>query len=365
GLTKAKKSNGGAGVRQASLANPSQHKDGMYCWAGSAALFGLILLSAVLSVFTRDSGAGTFRWVDDQGVVHYTDQVPPEQSKRPHAKLNTNAETIELVEGQKSPEQLEQIKRLKQLRMDQQRVLAMQKDSDLSLKRTYRSVEEMQMALQNKINTMDSTIKIADSNRQHQEENLRNQVKRAAEMELSGSAVSKNLRDSIDSTRRQIASYQEKIRLLERSKNEIILAFQKDLERFKSLENQNLHPEYGSSEWRGQISSADVGILSIVTCKPSICPMAWKLAKDYVKSKSNKPLLTETESIIQTVGSHEEKDLALLVVRIPGRTSDTIFLDTSCHTSSLGDEFCAGPIVKEIRSGFAGYIQNGLNIQPH
>ena len=130
----------------------------------------IYLMIAALFFCVPEIFAGTFRWVDDQGMVHYTDQVPPEESKRPHAKLNPEAQTIEMVQGQKTPEQFEQIKRLNQLRIEQQRILSQQKDSDQSLLRTYRSVEEMQMALQNKINTMDSTIKIADSNRQHQEE---------------------------------------------------------------------------------------------------------------------------------------------------------------------------------------------------
>lgn len=313
----------------------------------------------------KELWAETFRWVDDQGIVHYTDQVPPEESKRPRAKLNPNAETIELVEGQKTPEQLEQIKRLKQLRYEQQRILSQQKDSDQSLLRTYRSIEEMQMALQNKINTMDSTIKIADSNKQHQEENLRTQVKRAAEIELSGQPVPKNLRDNIESTRRQIATYMEKISLLENSKQDIITAFSKDLERFKSLENLKLHPEYGSLDWRPQSSNADVGILSAINCKPSVCGLAWTLAKEFVKTISSKALVTDTETIIQTVSPRDEKDLALLVVRIPGKTSDILFLDTSCHMSSIGDEYCTGETAKEIRIQFAPYVERALKTAGH
>jgi len=304
--------------------------------------------------------AETFRWVDDQGVVHYTDQLPPEESKRPRAKLNSDAQTIEFVEGQKSEEQLEQIKRLKQMRLDQQRILAQQKDNDVSLMRTYRSVEEMQMALQNKINTMETTRKIAESNRQHQEENLRTQVKKAADMELAGQQVPKNLRDSIESTRRQIATYMEKARLLENSKAEFMAVFEKDLARFKSLENLKQHPEYGSLEWHSQSPDADVGILSAVSCKPTLCGLAWSLARQYVKSKTNKVWVTDTESILQTIGPRDEHELSILVVRIPGKTYDTLFLDTACHSSSIGDDYCTSETVKSIRTGFAPYIEVGM-----
>ncbi len=81
--------------------------------------FRVTVLLAVLGVAVVETEAATYRWVDDQGLMHYTDQVPPEQSKNPHAKLNSDAKTIELIEGQKTEEQLEQIKRLKQLRFEQ------------------------------------------------------------------------------------------------------------------------------------------------------------------------------------------------------------------------------------------------------
>ncbi len=327
---------------------------------GASFFLAMLLLLPATGVL-----AGTFRWVDDNGKVHYTDQVPPEESKRPHAKLSPSAQTIELVEGQKTPEQFEQIKRLKQLRIDQQKVLTLQKDSDSSLLRTYRSVEEMEMALQNKINTMDSTIKIAESNRQHQEENLKSQVKRASEMELSSQPVPKNLRDNIEATRRQIATYIEKIRILEVSKQDILKAFEKDLERFKSLENIRNHPELGSNEWRSQGSNVDVGVLSMISCKPMACNLAWSLAKDYVKSRTNKPFVAETDTIMQTASPRDEKDLAILVVRISGKTSETIFLDTSCHASSLGDEFCLSETTKNARAGFVPYVQNGLKMAGH
>ena len=109
--------------------------------------------------------AETIRWMDSQGNVHYTDRLPPEEAQRPRAKLNPQAKPIEFVEGQKTQEQLDIARRLKQLRNDQQRILSEQRDSDMSLNRTYRSEDEMQVALQGKLNTMDSAKKIAESNR--------------------------------------------------------------------------------------------------------------------------------------------------------------------------------------------------------
>lgn len=304
--------------------------------------------------------ADTNRWVDDQGKTHYADRVPPEDSKHPRAKIDSQAKVIATVEGQKSAEQLETERRLRQLRNDQQRILTEQRDSDTSLNRTYRSEEEMQVALQGKLNTIDSAKKIAESNRLHQEEVMRSLLKRAAETENSGQPVPQNLRDSIESTRRQMTLYQEKIKALEGSKADIVAGFAKDLERFKSLEELHKNPEFGSLEWVPQSPRWDVGVLSAVQCLPKQCADAWSLAKEYIKSKTTRPLVTETPTILQTAGPREEKDMALLVVRIAGKTEDTLFLDTSCHQSSIGEELCAGEIARNIRQGFAPFISEGL-----
>jgi hypothetical protein len=317
---------------------------------------------AVWLICATNLKAETIRWQDSQGNVHYTDRLPPEEAQRPRTKLNPQAtKTLEYIEGQKTQEQLDIAKRLKQLRNEQQRILAEQRDSDMSLNRTYRSEDEMQVALQGKLNTMDSAKKIAESNRLHQEEVMRSLLKRAAETENSGQPVPQNLRESIESTRRQIGLYQDKIKSLENSKAEIVAGFAKDLQRFKSLEELRLNPEYGSLEWESQPQQADVNVLSAIKCKPQQCVSAWALAKDYIKSKTKRPLVTETPTILQTAGPRDEKDMALLVVRIAGKSEDTLFLDTSCHLSSLGQELCAGEVANAVRQGFAPYIQEKLN----
>lgn len=326
------------------------------CASLRKAAYGLALLLCAASALKAE----TFRWVDEQGEVHYTDQVPPDEAKRARAKLNKQARVTEVIEEQKTPEQIEKAKRLKKLRIDQQRILAEQRDSDTSLNRTYRSEEEMKVALQGKLNTIDSAKRIADANRLHQEEILRSLIKRAADTENSGQPIPQLLRDSIESTRKQIAIYQEKSRTLETSKADITASTAKDLKRLKSLQELSRNPEFGSLEWQAQPPQADVLIVSAVNCEPKQCETAWGLAKEYLKTKTARPLVTETPTIMQTAGPRTEKDMAVLVVRIPGKTVDTLFLDTSCHLSSLGEELCSGETARDIRAGFAPYMEQHM-----
>jgi hypothetical protein len=57
--------------------------NGRIAWPGdwmrvSLPLTGAALVAAALYFAPGSARAATYKWVDDQGVVHYTDRVPPE-----------------------------------------------------------------------------------------------------------------------------------------------------------------------------------------------------------------------------------------------------------------------------------------------
>lgn len=61
-----------------------------------------ILFSLFLSCSLAN--AGLYRWVDENGKVHYSDSVPPEKSQRGHAELNEHGLQVDQVSAAKSEE---------------------------------------------------------------------------------------------------------------------------------------------------------------------------------------------------------------------------------------------------------------------
>ena len=49
-------------------------------------------------------GDVTYKWVDEKGITHYGDYVPPEYAKRERAVLNEEGVVIRKLEAEKSPE---------------------------------------------------------------------------------------------------------------------------------------------------------------------------------------------------------------------------------------------------------------------
>ena len=325
----------------------------------------ILAILAVGSLHCGVAVAETYRWVDEQGNVHYSDRVPPEDVKHERAKLDQQGRQLGVIEGAKTPEQMEQEKRVRALRSEQRRILSEQRDRDLSLLRTYGSEQEMRLTLQNKLSTIDSVVRVTESNRDRQASILDSQRQRAAEAELKGQPVPKLLRDSIDAAQRQIAGYQEQIGKLEADKKVIAEAFGKDIARLKDLAESGQEPLQFVLNNEPKTQPGELPIVSAVTCKPGpVCDKAWDLAKAYVRTKLPVPLVTETEKVLQSAVPKLDQEFSLVATRSNGKTEDTIFLDAYCRPSSIGDELCASTKVREIRSGFAAFIQAGVAASP-
>lgn len=86
---------------------------------------------------SQSSGKTTYRWVDDQGVVHYGDQIPSEYAGKDREIMNPQGVPVGHVDGQKSPAQLTAEARARA-------AIIKQKQHDTFLVTTYTSVKDIE-----------------------------------------------------------------------------------------------------------------------------------------------------------------------------------------------------------------------------
>jgi hypothetical protein len=79
----------------------------------------------------------TYRWVDEQGVVHYGDRIPPQYAQKERAVLNSQGVEVRRLDAQRSPEQIAADQR-------KQEGIARQKQHDSFLMTTYTSVSDIE-----------------------------------------------------------------------------------------------------------------------------------------------------------------------------------------------------------------------------
>jgi hypothetical protein len=64
-----------------------------------------VVANAASNSSSKSSTGVTYRWVDEQGVVHYGDSVPPQYAQKEQSVLNSQGVEIQRLDAPKSPEQ--------------------------------------------------------------------------------------------------------------------------------------------------------------------------------------------------------------------------------------------------------------------
>lgn len=185
-----------------------------------------------------------YRWVDDDGVVHYTDHVPPESSHQDREILNKHGIAVGFEQGQLTKEERAEIARVDEEEAQHVRQREEAAARDRILLDTYLSVEEIEDLRDRRLELLDSQIKVTDLY-------LGDLKKRLATLQQEASRYSpysdrpdaapmpEHLSTDLSRTTASIDLYQQN---LERTRNEmqrLRVAFASDIDRFKELKGQD------------------------------------------------------------------------------------------------------------------------------
>ncbi len=313
-----------------------------------------LLLSLAL---TQSALARLYRWVDENGKVHYSDRLPPTAVKNPHAQLNNNGLVVEKQGRAKTPEEIAREEELERLREEQKRQLEEQKARDKVLLNTFRSEDDIIMARDGKLATYDAQIRIAYTNIERLKAWLETQKKKAAALERKGRKVPQKLLREIENTRNQIKANYESILRQERAKDVLRKKYAADLKRFrelKALKTANLKQD------REQLQGARDNIVeTVIVCDGSVdCERAWQRARDYARKQATTRTYVDTKRMFMTQPPRKQGDISITVSRLQPIKDrpEIIFLDVSCKKRALNETWCETDKAKEIRTNFRAAV---------
>jgi hypothetical protein len=99
------------------------------------------------------TGRTLYKWVDEQGLTHYGDHIPPEYAAQEHSVINSQGVEISSLEAQRTPEQL--------AFEDQKKLDAEQSQNrDRNLLNTYASVQEIERLRDQRVTLVSDQIKV-------------------------------------------------------------------------------------------------------------------------------------------------------------------------------------------------------------
>lgn len=197
---------------------------------------GWLLLALMLALLPLQSeSARLYKWVDEQGNVHYGDKVPPEYSRQERKVLNDQGVQVDTLEAAKTPEQIAEEHRLEEIRREEERKAARQRAHDRMLLSTFTTEDDMIMTRDGKIAAIDSVIRITRGRIDKLEQEIEQDTRRAANLERAGRAVPKDLDERIAGNRERIQRYENFIESKQAEQEAIRRQFEADIRRFREL----------------------------------------------------------------------------------------------------------------------------------
>ncbi|MEP6885960.1 MAG: DUF4124 domain-containing protein [Gammaproteobacteria bacterium] len=116
--------------------------------------------SLALTGFAAEAGSGNgrtlYKWVDENGVTHYGDRIPPEYAGEERHIINSQGVEINRLDAQKTPEQL--------AAEDQKKLEAQQSQNrDRNLLSTYASVQEIERLRDQRVTLVGDQIRVTST----------------------------------------------------------------------------------------------------------------------------------------------------------------------------------------------------------
>jgi hypothetical protein len=312
------------------------------------------LLTLLLLLCAQTTLAGKlYRWVDEQGKVHYSDQVPPQYIDLSRDELSDKGLRKQTIPRAKTAEEVAREQELERLRAEQQRLIEKQQAEDRVLLRTFRSEDDILLARDGKLEAIDVMIRVIQSNIRRYQKRLADLQRQAANLERSGKAKPKPLLKNINGTLKSINEAYAAINRREQEKSAINEIFAHDHERFRILKKLAPAPTASSAETkRAQ--------LNLASCdSPQQCRTAWKRTEQFVRRHATTAMQMLGENIIMTKAPTQDDDISITVSQIPDAASDKtlLFMDLFCRETPRGKEYCESEAVQSIRSAFIQQVE--------
>lgn len=203
-------------------------------------IVGFFTLALCSQYALAQSEGKLFRWVDENGVVHFGDSIPAEYSEIERQVVNEHGITVDVMRAKKTEAEKAEELRLQELEEQEE----LRRRADQALLATYLSVDEIIMHRDRRVELFQAQTRITELY-------LRNLTRRLDSLKKEASTykpysedpdapmIDQDLADDMALTRNAIKRYEENLANYQSEEQIIITSFNDDVERFKELKGLN------------------------------------------------------------------------------------------------------------------------------
>lgn len=195
----------------------------------------VFIMSLLLFASSSAVQAKMYKWVDENGQVHFGDKVPVQYMEKAHDELNNRGLMVKHHQAAKTEAERAEEKRLAQEQKQKELEEKRRKQRDRVLLDTYTTERDLVVARDARLDAVDSQIQLAeniisDSNKKI--ESLENQV---LQIKASNREVPADVYQRIDSEKQQVKVQSRLKKEHDKRRAEISQQFEGYIARFKVL----------------------------------------------------------------------------------------------------------------------------------
>ena len=197
-------------------------------------LFCLIILAMVP---TADA-AKLYKWIDENGQVRYTDQIPQSAASKQHQTLNQQGVVISTKEAARTPEEYAAFEKARKEREAREKIEKQERKIDQALLLTFSSEDELMQARDERILGVDSVIKLIYKSMALTQQRI-DELENHAEgyYRSNGKPVPGGLAQNIEVLGRKNFNRNVQLRQKLVERNKIEAQYELDLARYQALKN--------------------------------------------------------------------------------------------------------------------------------
>jgi hypothetical protein len=196
----------------------------------------LLLLLPVVCAAQDKQGSTHFKWVDEDGVVHYGDSIPAEYRDLPKEVVNDHGVAVDHLEGKKTPEQLE----AERLEQERNQKAELKRRADQALLATYLSVDEILMHRDRRVELFQAQARVTELYLRNLDRRLQKLRADAANFQPysenpDAPMIEDDLAAELRKTKEIIQRHERNLKKFQSDEQQIIARFAGDIDRFKEL----------------------------------------------------------------------------------------------------------------------------------
>lgn len=194
-----------------------------------------LLIALIIGItVSLPATARMYKWVDDKGITHYGETVPPEYATKNRVELSKDGRVVKKI-GVPTPEERLAKKEADNKKLAEEKVIADQKRYDATLTNTYSNSAEVDLARKRNLQQVEAKITNNKSQLKMATDNLLSLQQEAGKRTKANKPVSESLQEELQQSQFQVEKLQGHLDKSLAEKAAVEARFDADKARYKEL----------------------------------------------------------------------------------------------------------------------------------